>query len=311
MRKILIVAQSEFATLVRSKAFMVSILLMPVIMVLSVGADARDEERHRRQGPDVRGRGLHRRPRRAARRGRPGPERGLRRSRRSAGAADDAALHPASKSSRAAGTPEHCGSSSPIASAAKSCSRLSSCPTDLLDPAGKAQIRYYSDHPSYNALPMLAAGDRERDRPERAVPAGLDRSRAGGAAHAARRRSRTSACSSATSAGTVEAGRGSRPGSRPGRAAGDARPDVHHRDVERAAAPQQRHRGEDEPHQRGPDGRDHAVPADDGEADRQRRGLGAACRHLHRRRPRGRAVLGRLRQRRDAGQRSPGSRCSS
>ncbi len=36
MPKTLIVAQSEFATLVRSKAFMVSIILMPVVMVLSV-----------------------------------------------------------------------------------------------------------------------------------------------------------------------------------------------------------------------------------------------------------------------------------
>jgi ABC-2 type transport system permease protein len=36
MPKILIVAQSEFATLVRSKAFIVSIILMPVVMVLSV-----------------------------------------------------------------------------------------------------------------------------------------------------------------------------------------------------------------------------------------------------------------------------------
>jgi ABC-2 type transport system permease protein len=36
MPKTLIVAQSEFATLVRSKAFIVSIVLMPVVMVLSV-----------------------------------------------------------------------------------------------------------------------------------------------------------------------------------------------------------------------------------------------------------------------------------
>jgi ABC-2 type transport system permease protein len=37
MRKILIVAQTEFATLVRSKAFIASVLLLPVMMVLSVG----------------------------------------------------------------------------------------------------------------------------------------------------------------------------------------------------------------------------------------------------------------------------------
>src|SRR5215210_6879061 len=36
MHKILIVAQSEFATLVRSKAFIVGIVLMPVIMGASI-----------------------------------------------------------------------------------------------------------------------------------------------------------------------------------------------------------------------------------------------------------------------------------
>ena len=36
MRKTLIVASSEFGTLVRSKAFMISVLLMPVLMALSV-----------------------------------------------------------------------------------------------------------------------------------------------------------------------------------------------------------------------------------------------------------------------------------
>ena len=37
MRKIFIVAETEFGTLVRSKAFVVGILLMPVMMVLSIG----------------------------------------------------------------------------------------------------------------------------------------------------------------------------------------------------------------------------------------------------------------------------------
>ena len=36
MRKTLIVAQSEFITLVRTKAFIVGVVLMPVIMVVSV-----------------------------------------------------------------------------------------------------------------------------------------------------------------------------------------------------------------------------------------------------------------------------------
>ena len=35
MRKTLIVAQSEFATLVRTKAFIISIVLMPVLMAVS------------------------------------------------------------------------------------------------------------------------------------------------------------------------------------------------------------------------------------------------------------------------------------
>jgi ABC-type transport system involved in multi-copper enzyme maturation permease subunit len=36
MRKTLIVAQSEFATLVRSKAFIVCVVLMPVIIAVSI-----------------------------------------------------------------------------------------------------------------------------------------------------------------------------------------------------------------------------------------------------------------------------------
>ena len=36
MNKILVVAQSEFATLVRSKAFVIGILLLPVVMIGSV-----------------------------------------------------------------------------------------------------------------------------------------------------------------------------------------------------------------------------------------------------------------------------------
>ena len=36
MRKTFIVAQSEFATLVRSKAFIISVVLMPAVMALSI-----------------------------------------------------------------------------------------------------------------------------------------------------------------------------------------------------------------------------------------------------------------------------------
>jgi ABC-type Na+ efflux pump permease subunit len=36
MRKALIVAQSEFITLVRTKAFLIGIILMPVMMVASI-----------------------------------------------------------------------------------------------------------------------------------------------------------------------------------------------------------------------------------------------------------------------------------
>src|SRR5688572_20443157 len=36
MRKTLIVAQAEFGTLVRSKALIISIILMPVVMVISI-----------------------------------------------------------------------------------------------------------------------------------------------------------------------------------------------------------------------------------------------------------------------------------
>ena len=55
----LIVAQSEFITLVRSKAFLVSLMLMPVVMG-GRHAHSRDQGHHGQQGPDVCGGRLQR-----------------------------------------------------------------------------------------------------------------------------------------------------------------------------------------------------------------------------------------------------------
>ncbi len=51
-------------------------------------------------------------------------------------------------------------------------------------PPPARQIRYYSDHPSYNALPQWLRATVNARGPQRTVPPGVDRSRARGAAHA-------------------------------------------------------------------------------------------------------------------------------
>ena len=46
MKKILIVAESEFATLVRTKAFIIGIILLPVVMGGSILLVTRHAQRH-------------------------------------------------------------------------------------------------------------------------------------------------------------------------------------------------------------------------------------------------------------------------
>jgi ABC-2 type transport system permease protein len=153
MPKTLIVAQSEFATLVRSKAFIVSIVLMPVVMVLSVvlmratknATDGKDrtfavvdytgalgeplvavaQVLNAGSGDLVDPQAPRTTPRFIAVEVKPDGR-----------APDDLRLELSDRARR------------------EELFAFVELPENLLDPDAKAQIRYYSNHPSYNALPI-------------------------------------------------------------------------------------------------------------------------------------------------------------
>jgi ABC-2 type transport system permease protein len=153
MRKILIVAQSEFATLVRSKAFMVTIVMLPVIMLLSVvlmrvAKNATDGKDRTFAVVDYTGvlaetlvavAGVL-----------------------NAGSGDLDNPEGVRTTPRFIPVEVKAEGRPPEALRLELSDRVRrgelfafvELPENLLDPAGKAQIRYYSDHPSYNALPM-------------------------------------------------------------------------------------------------------------------------------------------------------------
>jgi ABC-2 type transport system permease protein len=153
MHKILIVAQSEFATLVRSKAFIVSIVLMPVVMVLSVvlmratknATDGKD-----RTFAVVDYTGVLAEPLVAVAQV------------LNAGSGD--LVDPSAPRTTPRFIPMEVepDGRSPDDLRLELSDRVRreelfafvELPADILDPASKAQIRYYSDHPSYNALPI-------------------------------------------------------------------------------------------------------------------------------------------------------------
>ena len=184
-------------------------------------------------------------------------------------------------------------------------------PADALDPDTKSDDQLLLE-PSRLPAAAVAGSPTTLNREilNAAVPHRVDRSRGGEPADAARRR----LGARADRARRVAAA--SRPRRAVDRVRTTAIPGRHHDDhpvlgdVERAAAAQQRDRGEDEPHQRGPDRIDHAVPADDGQAARQRRRLGAPRRDLHDRRHRHGDAL-RLRRRDPDGRPGVGCWCSS
>jgi ABC-2 type transport system permease protein len=153
MRKTLIVAQSEFTTLVRSKAFLVSVVLMPVMMIGSIllvrstknATDAKDRTFALVDYTGVVGE----------------PIRAL------------AELYNSSSPLAAdAGLPRTGARFIPIEITPQGRDpeqlRLElsdrvrkqelfafvEVPANIVDPASGARIRYYSDHPSYNALPQ-------------------------------------------------------------------------------------------------------------------------------------------------------------
>jgi ABC-2 type transport system permease protein len=151
MRKTLIVAQSEFATLVRSKAFVLGIVLMPVLMGLSVvmtrAARGVSDNRDRTFAV-VDYTGVLVEPLKAV-----------------------ARVLPSNMTPTATGTTPagsrfiplevKPGDRNPDDLRVELSDRVRSeelfafveIPADILDPASKAQIRYHSNHPSYTALP--------------------------------------------------------------------------------------------------------------------------------------------------------------
>jgi ABC-2 type transport system permease protein len=153
MRKTLIVAQSEFATLVRSKAFIISMILMPVVMGVSIllvratkdSTDGKDRTfavvdysgviaepllavagMYNASGPVAVGAGLSRKgPRFIPVEVKPGGR-----------SAEDLRVELSDRVRK------------------QELFAFVELPADIVDPAAGAQIRYYSDHPSYNALPQ-------------------------------------------------------------------------------------------------------------------------------------------------------------
>ena len=241
------------------------------------------EERDRRQGPRLRRRRSHRRVVRAAQGGgrRLEPRR---EGERHADGADVPAVR--GDASRTATTRR--GPRCRTASSAASSTRSSRFPTDALDPASTSTIRYYSNHPGYRPLPTWIGTTVNREiMTHRFREAAIDRALV---TELTRRVDIAELGLLQRDAGGGDQGRGAGGQDPHGR---DPRRDDDDPavlgDVGRAAAPEQRDRGEDEPHQRGADRIDHAVRADDGQADRVRRGVGAARRDLRRRRHRHRA----------------------
>ena len=150
MRKILIVAQSEFATLVRSKAFIISIILMPVVMVLSVvlvraTKDATDGKDRAFAFVDYTG--VLGEPVKAAARAWNSSTDGA------AGAARTAPRFLATEIEPAGRNPDELRLELSDRVRRGELFAFVEVPADILNPDTGSEIRYYSDHPSYMALP--------------------------------------------------------------------------------------------------------------------------------------------------------------
>src|SRR4051812_41603556 len=152
MRKILIVAQTEFSTLVRSKAFVAGILLLPVMMGLSFGltrATMKVTDDQDRTFAIVDYSGVVSQPLIAlAKMFDPGSV--------LAGARPGGAA-----ASRFTPVPVDAAGRTPEALRLELSDRVRKgelfafveIPPNVLDPAGDVRLLYYSDHPSYATLP--------------------------------------------------------------------------------------------------------------------------------------------------------------
>jgi ABC-2 type transport system permease protein len=153
MRKTLIVAQSEFATLVRTKAFVVSVVLMPVVMLSSVllvraTKDATDYKDRTFAFIDYSG--VIAEPLKAVA--------GMYNS-----STGDGAAEPMSRKGARFIPIEVTPDGRTVDELRLELSErvrtqelfaFVEFPKDIVDPASAERIRYYSDHPSYNALPQ-------------------------------------------------------------------------------------------------------------------------------------------------------------
>ena len=149
MKKILVVAQTEFATLVRSKAFLIGVILMPVIMVGSAyfinatkdTVDATDRrfayvDRSGIIGPALEAAAAQMNQAVQGERGRTGPR----------------FLPEAVSPDRA--TPDDLRLQLSERVRREELFAFVEFPAGILDPEGGADIRYYSNHPAYSALPQ-------------------------------------------------------------------------------------------------------------------------------------------------------------
>jgi ABC-2 type transport system permease protein len=148
MQKTLIVAQSEFATLVRSKAFVLSVLLMPVMMIASVvlirsSRDAADTTDRPFAFVDYTG--VLAEPLKAVAE--------AYNSGRAPGMPRTGARFLATEIKPDGRNPDEIRLELSARVRRQELFAFVELPGDVLDPAAKAEIRYYSDHPSYTALP--------------------------------------------------------------------------------------------------------------------------------------------------------------
>lgn len=144
MQKILTVASSEFSTLVRSKAFLITLILMPVIMLgsyllMRATRDATDTNTRRFAYID--------------RSGLVGPLLEAAAKERNATAAERAipAFEPIAVSPEKSEDELRIQLSDRVRRG--EVFAFVEIPADILNPDAASEVRYYSDHPSYNGLP--------------------------------------------------------------------------------------------------------------------------------------------------------------
>ena len=151
MRKTLIVAHSEFATLVRSKAFIVSVVLMPVVMASSivlVRATKDTTDNKDRTFAFVDYSGVVAEPLKAIAELYNSPGAGAGPLVRKGARFIPVEVKPDGR------TPEALRLELSERVRREDLFAFVEFPANLVDPAAGAAIRYYSDHPSYSALPQ-------------------------------------------------------------------------------------------------------------------------------------------------------------